>query len=180
MTSTIVAAEPTITLAIRSEEFLALLSENVELAEGIFRMLIATHKLSTGHTLIPGTLPAGLKAGDMRAVDRAMDGIGMHLLKRPQLRRAALAGDLIGNSLYYSAIPAATAAATWRRGLFLGALAGVGALALPERVGLGAPPDSGRPGNQLMTIAWYVIGGLATAAAANAYSRSRVAAAPAI
>ena len=116
----------------------------------------------------------------MRAVDRAMDGMGMHLLKRPQLRRAALAGDLIGNSLYYSAIPAATPGATWRRGLFLGALAGVGALALPERVGLGAPPDSGRPGNQLMTVAWYVLGGLATAAAANAYARSRVGAASAI
>jgi hypothetical protein len=52
----------------------------------------------------------------------------------------------------------------------------VGALALLERIGLGAPPDSRRPGNQLMTVAWYVIGGLATAAAANAYSRNRVAA----
>ena len=106
----------------------------------------------------------------MRAVDRVMDWMNLELLRRPALRRVALAGDLVSNSLYYSAIPAATPAATWRRGLFLGALAGIGALSLPERIGLGTPPDSRSRTNQLMTVAWYVIGGLAAAAAANAYT----------
>ena len=53
MASTITAAERAITLSLTADEFLALLSENVELAEGIFRMLIATHDLATGHTLHP-------------------------------------------------------------------------------------------------------------------------------
>ena len=107
----------------------------------------------------------------MRAVDRVMDWMNLQLLNRPSLHRVALAGDLLGNSLYYSAIPGRTPGATWGRGLVLGALAGIGALSLPERIGLGTPPDSGRRSNQLMTVAWYVLGGLAAAAAANAHIR---------
>jgi hypothetical protein len=106
----------------------------------------------------------------MRAVDRVMEWLNMQLLNRPQLHRAALAGDLVGNALYYSAVAGRTPGDTWRRGVMLGTLAGIGALSLPERIGLGAPPDSGTRSNQLMTVAWYVIGGLAAAAAANAWS----------
>ena len=50
-----VATEPAITLSMSTDEFLALLSENVELAEGIFRMMIESRGLGTGHTLIHGT-----------------------------------------------------------------------------------------------------------------------------
>lgn len=67
----ITSAERSITLSLTADEFLALLSENVELAEGIFRMLIATHDLGTGHTLIRGNLPSDLKDA-ARAVDRVL------------------------------------------------------------------------------------------------------------
>ena len=71
--STITAAERSITLSLTSDEFLALLSENVELAEGIFRMLIATHNLAEGHTLIHGNLSLDLRdAAQLRAVDRVL------------------------------------------------------------------------------------------------------------
>ena len=43
-----------------------------------------------------------------------------------------------------------------------------GALVLPERVGLGKPPHSGRRGNQFMTVAWYLAAGVAAAAVATA------------
>lgn len=105
----------------------------------------------------------------MRAIDHAMDGMDMELLDRRALRRAALLGDLVGNSLYYAGVVGRTPNDTWRRGLLLGAMAGIGAIALPERLGLGRPPNSGSWSNQLMTVAWYVIGGLAAAAAANAF-----------
>ncbi|HUQ89050.1 MAG TPA: MFS transporter [Vicinamibacterales bacterium] len=73
MSSTITATARSITLSLTADEFLALLSENVELAEGIFRMLIATHNLGAGHTLIPGNLPAELKAAaHLRAIDRVL------------------------------------------------------------------------------------------------------------
>ena len=79
MASTITAAERSITLSLTADEFLALLSENVELAEGIFRMLIATHRLATGHTLLHGNLsPAARSASEdgpgaeLRPVDRLL------------------------------------------------------------------------------------------------------------
>lgn len=73
MPHTVVAAERSITLALSADEFLALLSENVELAEGIFRMLIATRGFGEGHTLIHGTLPPDLKdSAQLGGVDRAL------------------------------------------------------------------------------------------------------------
>ena len=73
MAAAITAAERSITLSMTADEFLALLSENVELAEGIFRMLIATRDLATGHTLIHGNLPPEMKdAADLRPVDRVL------------------------------------------------------------------------------------------------------------
>jgi CRP-like cAMP-binding protein len=72
MPARITAADRSITLSLTADEFLALLSENVELAEGIFRMLIATRQLGTGHTLIPGDLPAEVKAtAGLRPLDTA-------------------------------------------------------------------------------------------------------------
>src|SRR5688572_7168408 len=107
----------------------------------------------------------------MRAIDRVMAWMNVQPVNRPSLPRLALPGDILGNSLYYSAVPGRTAAATWRRGLVLGTLAGIGALSVPERIALDTHPDSTRRSNQIMTVAWYVIGGLA---AANAYAARRV------
>lgn len=77
------------------------------------------------------------------------------------LQTAALAGDIVCNSAYYSL------ATTWTRGIVLGLAAGVGALVLPQRLGLGAPPKSDRLPNKVMTVAWYLFGGLAAAATAT-------------
>jgi hypothetical protein len=74
---------------------------------------------------------------------------------------ATLAGDLISNSAYYSL------ATTWTRGALLGLAAGVGALVLPQRMGLGTPPHSELLSNRIMTVAWYTLGGLAAACTAQ-------------
>jgi len=75
MRAAVVAAEPAITLSMSADDFLALLSENVELAEGIFRMMIESHGLGTGQTLIHGTLAPELRDkvhDDLRAIDRVL------------------------------------------------------------------------------------------------------------
>lgn len=73
MPASITAADRAITLSLSADEFLALLSENVELAEGIFRMLIETRHLTAGQTLIRGDLPADMKdAAHLRPVDRLL------------------------------------------------------------------------------------------------------------
>jgi hypothetical protein len=97
---------------------------------------------------------------------------GAHLADIPvpgpaTLQRAALAGDLVCNSAYYSF------ATTWTRGVLLGVAAGVGALVLPQRMGLGDAPKSDRVANKVMTVAWYVAGGLVAAATANRLATRR-------
>jgi hypothetical protein len=85
----------------------------------------------------------------------------------PSLHNLALAGDLVFNSAYYSM------ATTWTRGAALGILAGIGALVLPQKLGLGDPPKSELLSNQVMTVAWYLIGGLTAAWAAQCLAEKR-------
>ncbi len=66
MRATITARDRVIALSLSTDEFLGLLSENVELAEGIFHMLIQRRHLDTGHGLIHANLPAELKTRVVR------------------------------------------------------------------------------------------------------------------
>ena len=98
----------------------------------------------------------------MRALARGADAVGQEAPRtHAGLYGLTLAGDLIANSAYYSL------ATTYTRGTVLGLLAGIGALVLPERMGLGVPPKSDLLSNQVMTVAWYLVGGLAAAATAQ-------------
>jgi hypothetical protein len=77
------------------------------------------------------------------------------------LHEAALAGDLAANSAYYSLVGLGQPEGAVARGAALGLAAGLGALALPGPLGLGSKPSNRTPETQLMTVAWYVIGGVA-------------------
>ncbi len=104
----------------------------------------------------------------MRALARGAAAAGFELPHGHKgLYGATLAGDLICNAAYYSL------ATTYVRGAALGLAAGLGALLLPERMGLGTPPKSERLSNQVMTVAWYLIGGLAAAATAQCLTSRR-------
>jgi CRP-like cAMP-binding protein len=88
---TVTAAERAITLSLTTDEFLSLLSENVELAQGLFRMLIETRGLAEGHTLLPGDLPPDIKAEaqqELRPIDRLL------LFQSSPLLRNATAAQL--------------------------------------------------------------------------------------
>jgi hypothetical protein len=82
-----------------------------------------------------------------------------------RLRTYALVGDLIANTLYYSLVGAGNRKSSRFRGTLLGGAAGVGAVVLPPLLGLGRRPSARTPATQAMTVGWYVIGGLAAAAA---------------
>jgi hypothetical protein len=101
---------------------------------------------------------------------RALELAGVEARDEQHLERQALAGDLLANSAYYSLIGAGGGSA-WVRGLALGMMAGIGAVLLPSRIGLGDPPNAHRRDTQLMTIAWYTVGGLVAAAAFAASGR---------
>jgi len=61
MRATITARDRVIALSLSTDEFLGLLSENVELAEGLFHMLIQRRHLDTGHGLVHANLRADLR-----------------------------------------------------------------------------------------------------------------------
>jgi hypothetical protein len=103
-----------------------------------------------------------------RAIARPMLAMGFDPPHGRRLHQAALAGDLLSNSLYYSLVGAGRRHHAWQRGLVLGLLAGLGAVFLPHYLGLGKQPKQKTPVTQLLTILWYLTGGLAAAAAAEA------------
>lgn len=81
-----------------------------------------------------------------------------------ELRDLALAGDIAANSLYYSLVGFGKREDAWLCGAALGLAAGLGAVTLPGPLGLGPQPTERAPTTQLMTVAWYLAGGLAAAA----------------
>jgi hypothetical protein len=96
----------------------------------------------------------------LRALSRQA---GVPVPEHRDLERESLAGDLIANTANYALIGAGRDEHVWKRGLALGLLAGVGPLLLPRPMGLGDPPNAHNPATQAMTVAWYVIGGIAAA-----------------
>ncbi|HEX9953004.1 MAG TPA: hypothetical protein VGB53_14635 [Rubricoccaceae bacterium] len=112
-----------------------------------------------------------------------MDLLGMRALARlfraadatppphDPLYAATFVGDIAANTLYY-ALAGAAPGREWSLGLGLGLAAGVGAVVLPPRLGLGSAPSARTPATAAMTVAWYTIGGLAAAAAARRLRRA--------
>lgn len=76
---------------------------------------------------------------------------------------ATLGADVVSNALYYSAIGAAGTNNVWSRALSLGITAGIGAVTLPEPLGLDDRPVAQTTGKQVLTVGYYVFGAMVTA-----------------
>ena len=84
-TTTVRALDRVVTLALTTEEFLSLLSENVEIAQGIFRLLIDRLGAPGAQAVLKGDLPLGLKTkieSGLQAVDHVLLLQSSPLLKR--------------------------------------------------------------------------------------------------
>lgn len=103
-----------------------------------------------------------------RVVKRACRMIGVSPPRGRNLYGAALAGDLLANSAYYTLVGAGHPRHPWMRGLLLGSAAGLGMVAAPPKLGLGRLPRGITRDTKAMTVAWYLAGGLAAAAAQRA------------
>ncbi|HYC87412.1 MAG TPA: hypothetical protein VEB86_19400 [Chryseosolibacter sp.] len=84
-----------------------------------------------------------------------------------------LAGDLVTNSLYYGMARGTGTGNTFLRGILLGVTAGIGAVTLPTQVGIEEKHTNKNMENTLMTIGWYVVGGLVAAAVISALDRGK-------
>jgi hypothetical protein len=102
---------------------------------------------------------------------RALRAAGVRLRGR-ELQRAALAGDLLANTLYYALAVSGRSRRPARRGLLFGAAAGLGGVFLPGVLGLGSRPSRRRASTAMATLAWYALGGLVAGAAARRLRRA--------
>jgi hypothetical protein len=106
----------------------------------------------------------------MRAIDRSLRQVDQTPPTGVELHRTALAGDLFFNTLYYALVGAGRPERAMTRGVMLGLAAGVGAVVLPGLLGLGTGPSRRTPATAIMSIGWYLAGGLAAAYANHALS----------
>jgi hypothetical protein len=99
----------------------------------------------------------------MRSVAKGIQAIGEQPPKGNKLYGMAILGDVVSNSLYYSLV-GINKKQSLLTGAALGALAGVGAVTLPGPMGLGEKPTNRTTATAVMTIGWYLFGGLVAGA----------------
>lgn len=126
--------------------------------------LTAAHQ--TARYLIPGAPRMDIVG--RRAVARTVRGLGAEPPAGDKLQLTALVSDLVLNSLFYSLVGIGRAKHPMTRGTALGAAAGIGAVVLPPILRLGHRARGGTPKGKAMTFTWYLLGGLAAAAAFRA------------
>lgn len=98
---------------------------------------------------------------------RSMRLASRYLGRRPargqRLYRQAMVGDLVSNTLYFALVALGRPRRPYVRGTLLGSLAGVGAVLLGPKLGLGKKPSSDTPATSTLTVLWYTLGGLGAA-----------------
>ena len=107
----------------------------------------------------------------MQALTKIFKKLHMEVPDQDQLYLLASASEMATNSLYYALAGAGSKNNVWLRGALLGALAGIGAVVLPGPLGLDGSASSRTPKTKLMTIAWYLVGGIVAAAVTQELDR---------
>ena len=94
-----------------------------------------------------------------RAIAGSLQALGQQPPSDERLYEAAMVGDIVSNSLYYSLVGLGSPAGAVKRGALLGLAAGLGAVVLPPLMGLGHGPSRTRA-TEAMTVGWYLLGGV--------------------
>lgn len=100
-------------------------------------------------------VPEVNKVGE-EALGKALEKIDINLTDKDKLYAATLAGDVISNGIYYAAT------ATTGFNMVSGAAAGLGAVLLPEKMGLDDAPVAETNQKKIMTIGYYFFGAIVT------------------
>lgn len=98
------------------------------------------------------------------ALTRTLNSLNIEAPKGNNLYAATLVGDLISNGIYYSAIAISGKKNIYLKGTVAGLTAGLGAIKVPDQIGLDDEPITKTAKTKVLTVAWYLIGGLVTAA----------------
>lgn len=108
------------------------------------------------------------------ALSKGLKAVGIDPPQGDKLYAATLAGDIFSNGLYYSAIGIGAPKFLWIRAAVIGLSAGIGALELPEPMGLDDTPVTRSERTEVMTVSWYLFGALVTAAVLTALKDKKI------
>ena len=105
------------------------------------------------------------------ALNKTREKIGIDAITDPEeLYKATLKADLISNTVYYSLI-GGSRAWIWPKAIFFGLGAGLGALKLPEPLGLDSTPVDRTDQVKALTVGYYLVGALVTGMVLRALSK---------
>ena len=101
----------------------------------------------------------------LRLVAAAFQRAGLRPPRGLPIRILALLGDLFSNSLFFGLVGWGKPRTALLRGAALGLAMGVGAVTLPEPLGVGKSASARTHRTATQTVLWYVLGGLLAAVA---------------
>ena len=100
------------------------------------------------------------------AVQKTASLVGINIDNENALMGTALVGDIISNTAYFSLINGKNEE-LWLKAAASGFTAGLGAVNLPEKLGLNDQPVAKSTTTQVLTVAYYMLGAFTTAAIIN-------------
>lgn len=104
------------------------------------------------------------------ATAKTIESLGGEPPEGDRLYATSLAADILSNTLYYSSA-AANKGNPLLAGAGLGVMAGLGAVYLPEQIGLNPDPTSATDARKWITIGMYTLGGIVAGAVIKRLSR---------
>jgi hypothetical protein len=97
------------------------------------------------------------------AMAKTIEATGAEAPSGKKLALTTLAADLASNAGYYAMIGKGDNENVVLRGAGFGLMAGLGAIGLAKPLGLNNHPISKTDETKIMTVAWYLLGGIAAA-----------------
>jgi hypothetical protein len=97
------------------------------------------------------------------ALTKSLNAVGMEAPTGSLLTGSTLAADLASNTMYFSMIGKGGEENLLMRGAGYGLAAGLGAIGLTQQLGLSDAPVTKTNETKVMTVAWYLLGGLSAA-----------------
>jgi hypothetical protein len=98
-----------------------------------------------------------------QAMAKTIEASGAEAPSGKKLALTTLAADLASNAGYYAMIGKGGNENMVLRGAGFGLMAGLGAIGLAKPLGLNSRPISKTDETKIMTVAWYLLGGIAAA-----------------
>lgn len=108
-----------------------------------------------------------------QALSKSLKSAGIQPPSGKKLFQATLAADVISNAIYYSLLGAGKPKHLFLRGAAAGLIAGIGAVKLPEPMSLDDRPVNKNATSSLLTVGYYVFGGLVAAAVISLMNKEK-------